>query len=131
LILFVSVSGSEKSGANNQDVCDATYRLSTDAVHSVSFGDRMSTNTEHKILEALGDAMRHRRVMLGFSQETFAETVGLHRTYVGSVERGERNVSLLNLTRIAGALGLRTSALLMLAEEEMDNDERRMESECT
>lgn len=129
MILFVS--GSEETEASNQDVCDATYRLSTDAVHSVGYGGWMSADTEHKILAALGDAMRHRRVMLGFSQETFAETVRLHRTYVGSVERGERNVSLLNLARIAGALGLRTSELLMLAEEAMDRDEWRMESECT
>ncbi|WP_373509254.1 helix-turn-helix domain-containing protein [Thiocapsa sp.] len=91
----------------------------------------MSADTDNKILAALGDAMRHRRVALGFSQETFAEAVGLHRTYVGSVERGERNVSLVNLSRIAGALGLRTSELLMLAEEEMDNDGRRMETDCT
>lgn len=91
----------------------------------------MSADTDNKILGAFGDAVRHRRVALGFSQETFAEAVGLHRTYVGSVERGERNLSLVNLSRIARALGLRTSELLMLVEEEMDNDGRRMETDCT
>ncbi len=50
--------------------------------------------------------MRARRIELGFSQEKLAELTGLHRTYVGSVERGERNVSIDNMERIAGALDL-------------------------
>ena len=53
------------------------------------------------------------------SQEGFAEKVGVHRTYIGSVERGERNVSLDNILRIALALGLRASELLALAEVEL------------
>lgn len=73
-----------------------------------------------RILVALGDAIRLQRVTLGFSQESFAEKVGLHRTYIGSVERGERNVSLINLARIATALGITASELLVLAEKEMD-----------
>ena len=52
------------------------------------------------------------------SQEAFAEKVGVHRTYIGSVERGERNVSLDNIVRIASSLGLRASELLALAEVE-------------
>lgn len=48
--------------------------------------------------------MKERRVELGFSQEKLAELTGLHRTYVGSVERGERNVSIDNMQRIAEAL---------------------------
>lgn len=50
--------------------------------------------------------MRARRIELGFSQEKLAELTGLHRTYVGSVERGERNVSIDNMERIACALDL-------------------------
>jgi transcriptional regulator with XRE-family HTH domain len=46
-----------------------------------------------------------------FSQETFADLVGLHRTYIGSVERGERNVSLDNLERIANALNMSLAEL--------------------
>ncbi len=64
----------------------------------------------------LGRVIRDRRSNLGYSQESFAEVVNLHRTYVGSVERGERNISLQNLVRIADALGVRLSTLIEEAE---------------
>jgi transcriptional regulator with XRE-family HTH domain len=51
-----------------------------------------------------GDRMRERRKELGYSQERLAQIVDLHMTYVSSVERGERNVSLVNIARIAEAL---------------------------
>jgi len=46
------------------------------------------------------------------SQEALADLCGLHRTYVGSVERGERNVSIDNIERLATALGVPASSLL-------------------
>ncbi len=64
----------------------------------------------------LGAAMRHARRELGLSQEELAARCSLHRTYMGSVERGERNVSLENIIRIATALGLSASALLANAK---------------
>lgn len=64
----------------------------------------------------LGRVIRERRSRLGYSQESFADVVDLHRTYIGSIERGERNVSLQNLTRIADALGIRLSVLIAEAE---------------
>jgi transcriptional regulator with XRE-family HTH domain len=49
--------------------------------------------------------LREIRLKKGLSQERLAELAGLHRTYVSSVERGERNISLENIDRLANALG--------------------------
>lgn len=65
---------------------------------------------------SLGLAVRQRRVELGLSQETLAESCGLHRTYVGSVERGERNVSIQNLIKLAYSLKCNVSDLILAAE---------------
>lgn len=53
-----------------------------------------------------GRAVRERRKKLGLSQEEFADLCGLHRTYMGGVERGERNISLINVEKIARALDI-------------------------
>ncbi len=60
----------------------------------------------------LGKAVRKKRRLLGLSQEGLAERADLHWTYIGGIERGERNVSLLNLVKIARALELTLSRLL-------------------
>jgi transcriptional regulator with XRE-family HTH domain len=57
--------------------------------------------------------LRTRRVELGLSQEELAGRCGLHRTYVGSIERSERNVSLDNIERLAIAIGVDVIDLLM------------------
>ena len=56
------------------------------------------------LLTQFGTRVRTARAGTGLSQEALAEACGLHRTYVGSVERGERNVGLLNLLSLAAAL---------------------------
>ena len=67
---------------------------------------------------ALGRAVRTFRQDLGLSQEELADRSGMHRTYVGGIERGERNLSYANMLRLAGALGLPASQLLSRAEDE-------------
>lgn len=56
--------------------------------------------------------VRRLRKARGFSQDAFADECGLHRTYVGAIERAERNVSVDNIERIAKALGLEGFELL-------------------
>jgi transcriptional regulator with XRE-family HTH domain len=60
----------------------------------------------------LGTVLRQRREALGLSQEEFAYRAGVHRTYVGGVERGERNITVLSLEKFAGGLGAPASELL-------------------
>lgn len=62
--------------------------------------------------DLLGEAIRTRRLQLLLSQEKLAEKAELHWTYIGGIERGERNVSLLNIVRIARALSVTPSELL-------------------
>jgi transcriptional regulator with XRE-family HTH domain len=56
--------------------------------------------------------VRRLRVKLGLSQEEFGERCGLHRTYVGAIERGERNVTLKTVAQLAEALGVASGQLL-------------------
>ena len=57
-----------------------------------------------KILEKFGERVREERLKQGLSQETFAEKAGVHRTYIGMIERAEKNITLINIEKIAKAL---------------------------
>jgi len=70
------------------------------------------SENEIKSLVAFGKKLKVFRSRVSLSQEALAERCGLHRTYIGSAERGERNVSLLNILKIANALGIDASDLL-------------------
>jgi transcriptional regulator with XRE-family HTH domain len=59
-----------------------------------------------------GQKVRELRLDQGISQEALADQAGVHRTFMGSVERGERNISLENIVKIAKALNCRPSKLL-------------------
>ena len=65
---------------------------------------------------AFGRAIRDLRRGRGVSQEQLGYDSGLHRTYIGGIERGERNPSLTNIVRIAEALGVSPSKLLAETE---------------
>jgi len=62
--------------------------------------------------KVLGDRVRNLRSARGLSQESLADLAGFHRTYLGGVERGERNPGLLNIVAVARALGVTPSTLL-------------------
>ena len=66
---------------------------------------------KHPALIKLGKQVRELRKTKGLSQEAFADEVGLDRTYVGGIERGERNLATLNLIRIALTLNVEVGEL--------------------
>lgn len=67
---------------------------------------------EAKLQRKLGTAIRTRREALGFSQDTFADEIGMHRAYYSSIERGERNLTLQTLWRVAQGLGVKLADLM-------------------
>jgi transcriptional regulator with XRE-family HTH domain len=70
---------------------------------------------QRRFLRQLGDRVRERGTALGMTQAELGEKSNLHRTFIGSVERGERNISVLNLRVIA--IALRVSPAAFLAPE--------------
>ena len=76
--------------------------------------------TRDPLCSAFGHAVRARRLSLGWSQEELAHRANVHRNYVGGVERGERNLGLLNASALAQALSVELSILIAEAEAEMN-----------
>ena len=68
---------------------------------------------EKALLRSLGDRVRKLRTAKGWSQEGFAADCGLHRTYMGAIERGERNVAAINLKKMADVLGVKIGELFV------------------
>jgi transcriptional regulator with XRE-family HTH domain len=67
---------------------------------------------EGDLQRRLGRNLRAHRLAQGLSQEAFADLLGIHRTYIGGLERGERNVTLRTVERLAGRLGDDAARLL-------------------
>ncbi|MGN6253569.1 MAG: helix-turn-helix domain-containing protein [Solirubrobacterales bacterium] len=67
---------------------------------------------EGDLQRTVGENLRAYRLARGLSQEAFAEMLGFHRTYMGSIERGERNLTLRSLERIAARIEEEPLALL-------------------
>ncbi|MBL9080858.1 MAG: helix-turn-helix transcriptional regulator [Planctomycetales bacterium] len=72
----------------------------------------MASLDDKKFLERLGERVRRRREERGLTQQQLGDQCQLHRTFIGSVERGERNVSVLNLRRLATVLRTTPAELL-------------------
>jgi len=71
----------------------------------------MDNGGETQIQKRFGNRVRELRKLKQLSQETLALVCDLDRTYIGGVERGERNISLVNICKIAEALGVDTKEL--------------------
>ncbi len=78
------------------------YSVDTHAVNAILLG----MSAKHDALDRLGDNLRKAREGKGWSQERLALKSGLHRTYVGAVERGEYNITILTLRRLTKTLGI-------------------------
>lgn len=72
-------------------------------------------DTEGRLLR-LGMAIRSQRNVVGLSQEALADAAGIDRSHMGKIERGERNVTLLNVLKIAAALNKKAFELLAAAD---------------
>lgn len=67
-------------------------------------------------LVSLGQAVRELRLAKSWSQEAFADYAEIDRSYIGGIERGEHNIALINLLKIASALGIKAAQLLEKAK---------------
>jgi transcriptional regulator with XRE-family HTH domain len=83
--------------------------------------DRKLAEHEQLVL-ALSLILRDRREVMDISQSDLARRSGLHRSYIGDLERGSRNISVRNLSRLAQAMGLQPSKLLAMAEKRLASE---------
>ncbi|WP_273077654.1 helix-turn-helix domain-containing protein [Chryseobacterium mucoviscidosis] len=74
--------------------------------------------SEHDILNIFGKNVRKYRRLLNLSQETLADRADLHRTYIGMIERAEKNITLVNILRIANALEVNIEDLVKISHDD-------------
>jgi transcriptional regulator with XRE-family HTH domain len=77
----------------------------------------VSEGQSNSFLRALGQRIRELRVEQGYSQEAFADKCGVHRTFMGTVERGESNLSFQNILKVAITLRVTLSTLFLDIED--------------
>lgn len=75
------------------------------------------SKSDARVLKAFGAIIKAKRNALGISQEELADRAGLHRTYIGGIEQGRRNLSLLNILKVAKALAVKTDELFAAMQE--------------
>jgi transcriptional regulator with XRE-family HTH domain len=76
----------------------------------------MEEGLANLLLKALGRRIRELRTEQGYSQEAFADKCGVHRTFMGTIERGESNLSFQNIHKVAATLGVTLSDLFLNLE---------------
>lgn len=69
--------------------------------------------TKSEVLILFGDRIRLLRKQKGFSQDELADKAGVHRTYIGMIERAEKNITLTNIEKLAKALGVEIKTLFV------------------
>jgi len=74
---------------------------------------KSAQNDTNNYLVKLGASLRARRKDLGLSQESLADAAGIDRSHMGKIERGERNITFLNIVRITDALGCTPSDVMI------------------
>jgi transcriptional regulator with XRE-family HTH domain len=77
----------------------------------------MEEGLANLLLKALGQRIRALRTEQGYSQEAFADKCGVHRTFMGTIERGESNLSFQNILKVASTLGVTLSDLFLGLEK--------------
>jgi transcriptional regulator with XRE-family HTH domain len=80
----------------------------------------MEERLPNLLLKALGQRIRELRTEQGYSQEAFADKCGVHRTFMGTIERGESNLSFQNILKVAINLGVSLSTLFRNLEEKAE-----------
>lgn len=78
--------------------------------------------SEHKILNIFAENVRRYRKVLGISQEELAFRANLHRTYIGMIERAEKNITLVNMEKIANALEVNIENLFKISKDDKEKN---------
>ena len=95
---------------------NVTYRRYTQSLHARTVAAMGKRRTKPDIRERFGTAVKFRREQMGLTQEDLADKAAIHRTYLSDIERGTRNLSLVNIERLATALSMGLSEFFRQVE---------------